>query len=146
MPSARPRPEWRELDDDLVKTARIFVDSPRRRWRESGDVIAARSEVTITAAVVAGVNPAGERQEIHAVQSVGVSQVEDVAAAPRLSCSTRPDDDHRSSRSVPSTLTEKRTPASASPERSFARRSSAWSRAGIPGRAAQARELQPINA
>jgi alanine dehydrogenase len=69
------------LDDDLVTTARIFVDSREAALRESGDVIAARSEVTEIGAVVAGVAP-GRRnaQEITLFKSVGVA-VEDVAAA-----------------------------------------------------------------
>src|SRR5712691_780638 len=41
------RPDWRELDDDLVTTARVFVDSREAALRESGDVIAARSAVKI---------------------------------------------------------------------------------------------------
>ena len=75
------RPDWRELDDDLVKTARVFVDSREAALRESGDVIAARSEVTEIGAVVAGADP-GRRsaQEITLFKSVGVA-VEDVAAA-----------------------------------------------------------------
>lgn len=75
------RPEWRELDDDLVTTARIFVDSREAALHESGDVIAARSEVTEIGAVVAGVDP-GRRsaEEITLFKSVGVA-VEDVAAA-----------------------------------------------------------------
>ena len=75
------RPNWRELDDDLVTTARVFVDSREAALRESGDVIAARSEVTEIGAVVAGTDP-GRRndQEITLFKSVGVA-VEDVAAA-----------------------------------------------------------------
>jgi len=75
------RPDWRELDDDLVTTARIFVDSREAALRESGDVIAARSEVTEIGAVVAGVDP-GRRnaEELTLFKSVGVA-VEDVAAA-----------------------------------------------------------------
>src|SRR5512145_11895 len=75
------RPNWRELDDDLVTTARIFVDSREAALRESGDVIAARSEVTEIGAVVAGTAP-GRRndQEITLFKSVGVA-VEDIAAA-----------------------------------------------------------------
>ena len=75
------RPDWRELDDDLVTTARIFVDSREAALRESGDVIAARREVTEIGAVVAGAAP-GRRdaQEITLFKSVGVA-VEDVAAA-----------------------------------------------------------------
>ena len=75
------RPEWRELDDDLVTTARVFVDSREAALRESGDVIAARSEVTEIGAVVAGRDP-GRRsaEELTLFKSVGVA-VEDVAAA-----------------------------------------------------------------
>jgi ornithine cyclodeaminase/alanine dehydrogenase-like protein (mu-crystallin family) len=75
------RPTWRELDDDLVTTARVFVDSREAALRESGDVIAARSEVTELGAVVAGAAP-GRRDahEITLFKSVGVA-VEDVAAA-----------------------------------------------------------------
>src|SRR5437867_2341989 len=75
------RPDWRALDDDLVTTARVFVDSREAALRESGDVIAARSEVTEIGAVVAGVHP-GRRapEEVTLFKSVGVA-VEDVVAA-----------------------------------------------------------------
>jgi thiomorpholine-carboxylate dehydrogenase len=77
------RPDWRELDDDLVTTARVFVDSREAALRESGDVIASRrgSGVTEIGAVVAGV-ARGRRDdhEITLFKSVGVA-VEDVAAA-----------------------------------------------------------------
>jgi ornithine cyclodeaminase/alanine dehydrogenase-like protein (mu-crystallin family) len=75
------RPEWRELDDDLVTTARVFVDSREAALRESGDVIAAKSEVTEIGAVVSGAAP-GRRtaEEVTLFKSVGVA-VEDVAAA-----------------------------------------------------------------
>jgi len=75
------RPDWRELDDDVVTKARVFVDSREAAVRESGDVIAARSEVTEIGAVVLGADP-GRRsaEEITLFKSVGVA-VEDVAAA-----------------------------------------------------------------
>src|SRR5258705_545751 len=75
------RPEWRELDDDLVTTARIFVDYREAALRESGDVIAAKTEVTEIGAVVAGTDP-GRRndQEITLFKSVGVA-VEPAPAA-----------------------------------------------------------------
>ena len=75
------RPDWRELDDDLVTTARVFVDSREAATRESGDVIAAKSQVTEIGAVVSGA-AAGRRgdHEITLFKSVGVA-VEDVAAA-----------------------------------------------------------------
>jgi thiomorpholine-carboxylate dehydrogenase len=78
------RPEWRELDDDLVTTARVFVDSREAALRESGDVMAAQgsgSEVVEIGAVVAGVAPGRrETKEITLFKSVGVA-VEDVTAA-----------------------------------------------------------------
>ncbi len=75
------RPDWRELDDAVVTTARIFVDSREAALRESGDVIAAKSEVTEIGAVVSGADP-GRRnaEELTLFKSVGVA-VEDVAAA-----------------------------------------------------------------
>jgi ornithine cyclodeaminase/alanine dehydrogenase-like protein (mu-crystallin family) len=78
------RPEWRELDDDLVTRPRVFVDSREAALRESGDVIAASGaggEVVEIGAVVAGTDP-GRRtaEEITLFKSVGVA-VEDVAAA-----------------------------------------------------------------
>lgn len=75
------RPDWRELDDTLVTTAHVFVDSREAALRESGDVIAAKSEVTEIGAVVSGAAP-GRRnaQEITLFKSVGVA-VEDIAAA-----------------------------------------------------------------
>ncbi|HEX4600614.1 MAG TPA: NAD(P)-binding domain-containing protein [Gemmatimonadales bacterium] len=75
------RPDWRELDDDLVTTARVFVDSGEAALRESGDVIAAKRAVTEIGAVVAGTDP-GRRsaREITLFKSVGVA-VEDVVAA-----------------------------------------------------------------
>ncbi len=78
------RPDWRELDDDLIMRARVFVDSRDAALRESGDVMAARGaggEVVEIGAVVAGADP-GRRtaEEITLFKSVGVA-VEDVAAA-----------------------------------------------------------------
>src|SRR2546421_7297138 len=75
------RPDWRELDDDLVTTARLFFDLREAALRGSGDVLAAKGEVTEIGAVVAGTAP-GRRneQEIALFKSVGVA-VEDVAAA-----------------------------------------------------------------
>lgn len=75
------RPDWRELDDTLVTTAHVFVDSREAALRESGDVSAAKSEVTEIGAVVAGTAP-GRRNaaEITLFKSVGVA-IEDVVAA-----------------------------------------------------------------
>jgi len=74
------RPNWRELDDQLVTTARVFVDSRDAATKESGDIIASKGEITEIGAVVSG-TAAGRRndQEITLFKSVGVA-VEDVAA------------------------------------------------------------------
>ena len=75
------RHDWRELDDDLVTAARVFVDSREAALRESGDVIAAMSPVTEIGAVVAGADRGRcTPSEITLFKSVGVA-VEDVAAA-----------------------------------------------------------------
>jgi ornithine cyclodeaminase/alanine dehydrogenase-like protein (mu-crystallin family) len=75
------RPNWRELDDDLVTAARVFVDSREAALKESGDVMAAREVAAEIGAVVAGVHPGrGSPDETTLFKSVGVA-VEDVAAA-----------------------------------------------------------------
>jgi ornithine cyclodeaminase/alanine dehydrogenase-like protein (mu-crystallin family) len=75
------RPDWRELDDDLVRRARLYLDSREAATRESGDVIAARNVVGEIGEVLAGRCP-GRRtdDEITLFKSVGLA-VEDVVAA-----------------------------------------------------------------
>jgi len=75
------RPDWRELDDDLVTRARVFVDSREAATKESGDVIAAREVVGEIGEVVSGKKPGRTNAaEITVFKSVGVA-VEDVASA-----------------------------------------------------------------
>ena len=75
------RPDWRELDDDLVTRARVFVDSREAATTESGDVIAAREVVGEIGEVVLGKRPGrANAAEITVFKSVGVA-VEDVASA-----------------------------------------------------------------
>jgi ornithine cyclodeaminase/alanine dehydrogenase-like protein (mu-crystallin family) len=75
------RPEWRELDDDLLARARLYVESREAALQESGDVIAAREVVAELGEVVAGIQPGrGSAEEITLFKSVGVG-VEDVVAA-----------------------------------------------------------------
>lgn len=81
-----PRPDWRELDDGLLRGARIFVDSREAAMKESGDVIAASAlapELALTelGEVVAAVMP-GRRSaaEITLFKSLGMA-VEDVVTA-----------------------------------------------------------------
>jgi ornithine cyclodeaminase/alanine dehydrogenase-like protein (mu-crystallin family) len=75
------RPDWRELDDELLAGARLYVESREAATQESGDVMAAREVVAEIGDVVAGVHPGrGSADETTLFKSVGVA-VEDVAAA-----------------------------------------------------------------
>lgn len=75
------RPDWRELDDDLVTRARVFVDSREAATKESGDVIAAREVVGEIGEVASGQKPGRtDAAEITVFKAVGVA-VEDVASA-----------------------------------------------------------------
>jgi ornithine cyclodeaminase/alanine dehydrogenase-like protein (mu-crystallin family) len=74
------RPDWRELDDEVLGRARLYVDSREAATKESGDVRAAAEIVAEMGEVVAGTKP-GRRssQEITVFKSVGLA-VEDVVA------------------------------------------------------------------
>lgn len=75
------RPDWRELDDELMARARTYVDSRDAAAKESGDVIAAKDLVGEIGQVIAGTAP-GRRNDaaITLFKSVGVA-VEDVVSA-----------------------------------------------------------------
>jgi len=75
------RPDWRELDDELLSRAPLYVESREAARQESGDVMAAHDVVGELGELVAGVLP-GRRtaEETTVFKSVGVA-VEDVAAA-----------------------------------------------------------------
>jgi ornithine cyclodeaminase/alanine dehydrogenase-like protein (mu-crystallin family) len=74
------RPDWRELDDDLVRGARLYVESREAATRESGDVIAG-TVVAEIGELVAGTAPGRQTgDEITLFKSVGVA-AEDLAAA-----------------------------------------------------------------
>jgi len=75
------RPNWRELDDSLLRKARIYVDSREAAGKESGDIIAAREIVGEIGEVIAGSKSGRTSDEqITLFKSVGVA-IEDVAAA-----------------------------------------------------------------
>lgn len=76
-----PRPDWRELDDELLRRARIVVDSRAAAAVESGDVIAAGHIEAELGEVVAG-TAAGRTapEEITLFKSLGMA-VEDIATA-----------------------------------------------------------------
>lgn len=75
------RPTWRELDHDLLRRARLYVDSREAAMKESGDVIAAGRIEAEIGEVLAGAKPGRQSaDEITLFKSVGVA-VEDVVAA-----------------------------------------------------------------
>jgi alanine dehydrogenase len=75
------RPDWRELDDETLRRARLYVESREAATRESGDVIAAGEVVAEIGEVVSGTRPGRQGAEaVTLFKSVGVA-VEDVAAA-----------------------------------------------------------------
>jgi ornithine cyclodeaminase/alanine dehydrogenase-like protein (mu-crystallin family) len=74
------RPDWRELDDSLMRRARLYVESREAAGRESGDVMAG-TVVAEIGEVVAGTAPGRQtRDEVTLFKSVGVA-AEDTAAA-----------------------------------------------------------------
>ncbi len=76
-----PRPDWRELDDETLRRARVYVDSREAAMKESGDVRAGGAIVAEIGEVAAGA--AGGRrdaEEITLFKSLGLA-VEDVATA-----------------------------------------------------------------
>ena len=76
-----PRPDWRELDDETLRRARIYVDSREAALKESGDVIAAGRIFAEIGEVVTGAKPGRQSaEEITLFKSLGLA-VEDVATA-----------------------------------------------------------------
>jgi ornithine cyclodeaminase/alanine dehydrogenase-like protein (mu-crystallin family) len=76
-----PRPTWRELDDDVLRKAKLYVESREAASRESGDVIAAGGIFAEIGEVLAGANAGRQSEdEITLFKSVGVA-VEDLASA-----------------------------------------------------------------
>ena len=75
------QPNWRELDDEVLRRAMIYVESREAALKESGDVIAAKKDPIEIGDVIAGKQPARKSiDEITLFKSVGVA-AEDLAAA-----------------------------------------------------------------
>lgn len=75
------RPNWRELDDELLERARIYVESREPAMKESGDVIAAGEIFGELGEVIEGTKAGREcPEQITLYKSVGVA-IEDVVAA-----------------------------------------------------------------
>lgn len=76
-----PRPDWRELDDEALRRARLYVDSREAAAQESGDVRAAGEVVAELGEVAAGLKPGRQaEEEITIFKSLGLA-VEDVVTA-----------------------------------------------------------------
>jgi thiomorpholine-carboxylate dehydrogenase len=76
-----PRPDWRELDDETLRRARIYVDSHEAALKESGDVIAVGEIFAEVGEVVAGAKLGRESaEEGDLFKSLGLA-VEDVTTA-----------------------------------------------------------------
>ncbi len=76
-----PRPGWRELDDNVLRQAKLYVESREAASRESGDVIAAGGVFAELGEVIGGARPGRQSAaEITLFKSVGVA-VEDIASA-----------------------------------------------------------------
>jgi len=75
------RPNWRELDDEVLRRARLYVESREAASKESGDVIAAGTIFAELGEVFSGVKSGRQSDdEITLYKSVGVA-IEDLAAA-----------------------------------------------------------------
>lgn len=75
------RPDWRELDDAVLRRSRLYVESRESAMREAGDVIAAGEVFAEIGEVVAGQRPGRKTsEEITLFKSVGVA-VADITAA-----------------------------------------------------------------
>ncbi|HYV40242.1 MAG TPA: ornithine cyclodeaminase family protein, partial [Thermoanaerobaculia bacterium] len=75
------RPDWRELDDEVLARARVFVEEREAASKESGDVIAAgRIDAEIGEVILGAAAGRASPEEITLFKSVGVA-VEDLAAA-----------------------------------------------------------------
>jgi ornithine cyclodeaminase/alanine dehydrogenase-like protein (mu-crystallin family) len=75
------RPEWRELDDEVLRRAQIYVESREAALLESGDVIAADEITAEIGEILGGTRPDFvPTKDITLFKSVGVA-VEDVVTA-----------------------------------------------------------------
>ena len=76
-----PRPDWRELDDEVLGRSLVYVDSREAALEESGDVIAAGEIFAEIGEVLSGARPGRQSaEEITLFKSLGLA-VEDVATA-----------------------------------------------------------------
>jgi alanine dehydrogenase len=76
-----PRPDWRELDDEVLGRAKVYVDSREAAMKESGDVIAAGEIFAEIGEVAVGTKLGRQsEEEVTLFKSLGLA-VEDIATA-----------------------------------------------------------------
>lgn len=76
-----PRPTWRELDDDVMASGLLVVDSREAVLKESGDVILSNASIYAEVGeLFAGTRPKPSAGSTTVFKSVGIA-VEDLAAA-----------------------------------------------------------------
>lgn len=74
------RPDWRELDDDLMRGAVVYVDSREGAAAESGDVILSGAEVFAELGEVLNGNRPAYREKTTVFKSLGMG-VQDAVSA-----------------------------------------------------------------
>jgi ornithine cyclodeaminase/alanine dehydrogenase-like protein (mu-crystallin family) len=75
-----PRPTWREMDDPLMQTATLIVDSREAVLKESGDVILSRAPIYAEVGEIFAGTKSPPQGRTVVFKSVGIA-VEDIAAA-----------------------------------------------------------------
>ena len=76
-----PRPTWRELDNDVMTSGILLVDSREAVLKESGDVILSNAPIYAEVGeIFAGIKPKPPSGSTTVFKSVGIA-VEDIAAA-----------------------------------------------------------------
>ena len=74
------RPDWRELDDDAMRSSTLFVDSREAAMKESGDVILSGAEIYAELGEALAEKVPSRANETTIFKSLGMA-VEDIAAA-----------------------------------------------------------------
>jgi len=74
------RPDWRELDDQVMQNAVVFVDSREGALKESGDVILSGAKIYAELGEALAGNVPSRANETTVFKSLGMA-VEDIAAA-----------------------------------------------------------------
>uniref|UniRef100_A0A0B7A802 Ketimine reductase mu-crystallin n=1 Tax=Arion vulgaris TaxID=1028688 RepID=A0A0B7A802_9EUPU len=74
------RPDWSEVDPELMKSAIIYTDSFEGALKESGDILLAKAEVYAEIGEVINGTKEGKRDQVTVFKSLGIA-IEDAVAA-----------------------------------------------------------------